>query len=154
MMEELDDPFDLKRFLDAQRGSYESALAELRAGRKETHWSWYIFPQVLGLGSSAMSTRYAIRLLAEARAYLKHPVLGARLRGCISALNAHAALSAEQILGEVDAQKLRSCLTLFAQVDPSDSLFAEALVKYFAGRGDAATLAILARQKGAGEGIW
>jgi uncharacterized protein (DUF1810 family) len=145
MMEELDDPFDLKRFLDAQRGSYESALAELRAGRKETHWSWYIFPQVLGLGSSAMSTRYAIRLLAEAQAYLAHPVLGARLRECIAALNAHTDLSAEEILGDVDAQKLRSCLTLFAQVDPSDAFFEEALVKYFGGGRDAATFKILAK---------
>lgn len=134
MLNESNDPFDLKRFHDAQRASYESALAELRAGKKEAHWSWYILPQVLGLGSSAMSTRYAIRSLAEARAYLRHPVLGTRLRECIAALNAHTSLSADQILGEVDARKLRSCLTLFG----------EALTKYFAGREDAATLAILA----------
>lgn len=145
------DPFDLKRFLEAQRETYECALAELRAGRKETHWSWYIFPQVLGLGSSAMSTRYAISSLAEARAYLEHPVLGARLRECITALNAHSGLSAERILGEVDAQKLRSCLTLFGQADSKGPLFGEALTRYFAGREDAATLAILASQQGAGQ---
>jgi uncharacterized protein (DUF1810 family) len=149
-LSESNDPLDLKRFLDAQRGGYESALAELRAGRKETHWSWYIFSQVVGLGSSAMSRRYAIRSLAEARAYLRHPVLGARLRESIFALNAHKGLTAEKILGEVDAQKLRSCLTLFAQADPAEPLFAEALAKYFGGRGDAATLAILLKLRGVG----
>lgn len=147
MMNESNDPFALKRFLEAQRVSYHSALAELRAGRKETHWSWFIFPQVLGLGSSSMSIRYAIRSLAEARAFHAHPVLSARLRECIAALNARTCSGADEILGEVDAQKLRSCLTLFAQADPSEPLFADGIVKYFAGRGDAKTLAILSRPR-------
>lgn len=143
------DPFGLNRFLEAQRASYEGALGELRAGLKQTHWSWYILPQVLGLGSSAMSTRYAIRSLAEAKAYLGHPVLGARLRECVSAMNAHAGSSAEQILGEVDARKFHSCLTLFAQADSSDPVFGKALHRYFAGRQDEKTLRILASQPGA-----
>jgi uncharacterized protein (DUF1810 family) len=138
------DPFDLQRFLDAQQETYERAVAELRAGLKQSHWSWYILPQVLGLGSSAMSTRYAIKSLAEAKAYLAHPVLGARLRECVAALNSHTGLSAAQILGAVDAQKFRSCLTLFAQADSSEPLFGRALAKYFDGKPDGATLAILA----------
>lgn len=144
----MNDPYGLSRFLEAQRSSYEEALGELRAGLKQTHWSWYILPQVSGLGSSDMSIRYAIRSLAEARAYLDHPLLGARLRECVSAMNAHAASSAEQILGEVDAHKFHSCLTLFAQADGSDPLFARALLKYFAGRKDENTLRILAGWKG------
>lgn len=143
-----DDPFDLRRFVVAQQANYECALAELRAGLKRTHWSWYILPQVSGLGSSSMSRRYAIRSLAEARAYLGHPALGRRLRDCVAALNAHEGLSAEQILGNVDARKLRSCLTLFAQADPADALFASALARFFDGKQDAATLAILASQSG------
>lgn len=137
------DPFDLNRFLEAQQESYEYALAELRAGLKETHWSWYVLPQAAGLGSSPMSRRYAIRSLAEARAYLAHPVLGARLRECVAVLNGHAGLSAGQILGDVDAQKLRSCLTLFLRADRSEALFAEALARFFDGEEDAATVAIL-----------
>jgi uncharacterized protein (DUF1810 family) len=143
------DPFDLKRFVDAQEPSYEQALAELRAGRKRSHWSWYILPQVLGLGSSPMSVRYAIRSLAEAKAYLGHPLLGARLRECVAAMNTHAGSSATQILGEIDAQKFRSCLTLFAQADSSEPIFGQALNNYFSGEPDVATLAILAGQQGA-----
>jgi uncharacterized protein (DUF1810 family) len=139
------DPFDLNRFLEAQQRSYERALSELRAGLKESHWSWYILPQVLGLGSSAMSTRYAIKSLAEAKAYLAHPVLGPRLRECVAAMNAHSGLSATQILGDVDAHKFRSCLTLFAIADASERSFAAALTKYFDGKPDPATLAILSR---------
>lgn len=141
-----DDPFDLQRFLDAQEASYQHALAELRAGQKRSHWSWYILPQVLGLGSSSMSVHYAIGSLAEAKAYLEHPVLGTRLRECVAAMNAQTGLSATDVLGEVDAQKFRSCLTLFAHASSSDPLFSEALTKYFAGTPDATTLAILARQ--------
>lgn len=137
------DPFDLERFVEAQRENYACALAELRAGLKESHWSWYVLPQVVGLGSSPMSRRYAIRSLAEAKAYLTHPVLGVRLRECVAALNGHAGLSAEQILGDVDAQKLRSCLTLFLRADRSEVLFAEALARLFDGREDTATVAIL-----------
>jgi uncharacterized protein (DUF1810 family) len=140
------DPFDLQRFVDAQEVSYLDALAELRAGKKRSHWSWYVLPQFAGLGSSAMSVRYAIRSLAEARAYLAHPVLGARLRECVAALNAHSGLSASQMLGEVDAQKLHSCLTLFARAGGAEPLFAAALDRFFSGRTDAATLALLSAQ--------
>lgn len=143
------DPFDLERFLKAQDTSYQSALDELRAGRKETHWSWFIFPQVLGLGSSPTSVHYAIRSLGEAEAYLVHPILGSRLRECVSVINSHSDLSARQILGEIDAMKLRSCLTLFAQLECSEPLFEQALGKYFAGKPDPATLAILTNSKGA-----
>ena len=142
-MKQADDPFDLERFVEAQRENHACALAELRAGLKESHWSWYVLPQVVGLGSSPKSRRYAIRSLAEAKAYLAHPVLGARLRECVAALNGHAGLSAEQILGDVDAQKLRSCLTLFLRADRSEVLFAEALARLFDGREDTATVAIL-----------
>jgi uncharacterized protein (DUF1810 family) len=140
------DPHDLDRFVQAQAASYAQALAELRAGRKRSHWSWFILPQVDGLGSSAMATRYAIRSLAEAKAYLGHPLLGARLRECVAAMNAHSGTSARDILGDVDATKFRSCLTLFAQACPSEPLFAEALDRFFAGEPDQATLAILARR--------
>src|SRR6185295_11457479 len=92
-----EDPFDLARFVQAQASSYQRALAELRAGEKRSHWSWFILPQMLGLGSSAMSVRYAIRSLAEARAYLEHPVLGLRLRECVAAMNGHSGLSASRI---------------------------------------------------------
>jgi uncharacterized protein (DUF1810 family) len=129
------DPFDLGRFEQAQAESYEAALAELRAGRKRTHWSWYVLPQIRGLGSSAMSVRYAISSLAEAQAYLAHPVLGH-----------HARRSAAAILGEIDARKFHSCVTLFAQVAEADSPFRLALAKYFAGSQDSATLAMLAQQ--------
>jgi uncharacterized protein (DUF1810 family) len=150
MPDQAGDPFGLNRFLEAQEPGYQAALAELRAGRKRSHWSWYILPQVSGLGSSPMSLRYAIRSLAEARAYLGHPVLGARLRECVAAMNAHSGLGASQILGEIDARKFRSCLTLFARADASEVVFAEALNKYFSGTPDAATLDILARQEGEG----
>jgi uncharacterized protein (DUF1810 family) len=141
------DPYDLNRFLEAQAANYDEALAELRAGRKRTHWSWYIFPQIRGLGSSAMSVRYAIGSLAEAVAYLEHAVLGARLRECVKSISDHEGVSASHILGDVDAQKLHSCLTLFAKAAPSEAIFHDALNKYFGGKLDAATLAILARQQ-------
>jgi uncharacterized protein (DUF1810 family) len=139
------DSYNLSRFVEAQSSSYGEALAELRAGHKQTHWSWYVFPQIRGLGSSAMSVRYAISSIAEARAYLEHPLLGARLRECVRTMNAHRGLSAVQILGDIDAQKFCSCLTLFAQAAPSETIFDDALKKYFGGASDAATLAILAR---------
>lgn len=139
-------PHDLERFVEAQEANYAQALAELRAGRKRSHWSWYVLPQLRGLGSSPMSMRYAIRSLAEAEAYLAHPLLGARLRACVAAMNAHTGLSASDILGAVDAQKFRSCLTLFKQVDQADTaVFTEALDKYFSGQQDEATLTLLAR---------
>ena len=143
------DPFNLKRFLDAQEATYQQALGELRAGQKRSHWSWYIFPQVAGLGSSRMSVLYAIKSLEEAMAYIAHPVLGFRLRECVAAMNSHAGISAEEILGAVDAQKFQSCLTLFAQADGSEPVFRDGLDKYFHGQPDATTLAILASQRAA-----
>ena len=107
------DPHDLARFIDAQGSTYEAAISEVRSGRKHTHWMWFVFPQVKGLGTSFNSTRYGIGSLAEARAYLEHPVLGTRLVECTEALLAHEGLSATTIMGAVDAQKLRSSLTLF-----------------------------------------
>lgn len=140
------DPYNLKRFADAQASNYDDALAELHAGSKQTHWSWYVFPQVRGLGSSPASVRYAISSIAEAAAFLAHPVLGPRLRECVKAMMAHRGLSATEILGDIDAQKFRSCLTLFLQVAPAEPLFSDALKRYFDGVPDAATLSILGRQ--------
>jgi uncharacterized protein (DUF1810 family) len=142
------DPYDLNRFIEGQASNYDDALAELRAGSKQTHWSWYVFPQIQGLGSSPMSVRFALSSKAEAIAYLEHAVLGPRLRECVKAMNAHYGVSASDILGDIDAKKFRSCLTLFAHAAPSEPLFSDALKKYFDGKSDAATLAILARQHG------
>jgi uncharacterized protein (DUF1810 family) len=142
------DRFDLARFVEAQAGNYGEALAELRAGEKRTHWSWYVLPQIKGLGSSAMSVRYAISGVQEARAYLDHPVLGARLRETVAAMSAHKRLSAADILGSVDAQKFHSCVTLFAAVSAEGSPFHVALARFFSNMPDRSTLAILARQAG------
>lgn len=139
----MDDPFDLARFVDAQAANYDQALAELRAGLKRTHWSWYVLPQIAGLGMSAMSARYAISGLPEARAYLNHPLLGPRLRDCVAAINAHQDVSAAQILGSVDARKFHSCVTLFSQVADEGSVFHRALGTHFGGAPDPSTLAIL-----------
>jgi uncharacterized protein (DUF1810 family) len=124
---------DLARFLRAQDegDTYERALAELRAGHKRTHWMWFVFPQIAGLGSSAMAREYAIGSLAQARAYLEEPVLGARLRECARALLSLGDISAEEVLGPVDALKLRSSMTLFAIADPGEPLFGEVLGRYF-----------------------
>ncbi len=132
------DEFNLERFVSAQAPVYGSVQQELAAGHKSTHWMWFIFPQIAGLGFSAMSQRYAISRLDEARAYLAHPVLGPRLRECASlALDSgHTALD---IFGPIDAQKLRSCLTLFAAAG-DDPLFIEALEQFFGGERDEATL--------------
>lgn len=145
-----DDPFDLDRFVRAQAVNYADALAEMRAGRKVTHWSWYVLPQIRGLGSSAMATRYAISGLPEAKAFLDHAVLGARLAECIAAMNDHAGRSAASILGGIDAVKFHSCLTLFAQVAGEGSVFHAALARFFDGVPDAATLAILQSAEGSG----
>ena len=138
------DPYNLNRFVEAQAANYQQALSELRAGKKRSHWSWYVLPQVRGLGFSAMSVRYAISGLAEARAYLEHPVLGPRLLDCVGAMSAHRGNSAAAILGDIDAKKFHSCLTLFAQVAGTGSPFQRALDQYFGGVADGATLAILA----------
>jgi uncharacterized protein (DUF1810 family) len=134
------DPFDLHRFLEAQRDDYHTALAEIRAGEKRSHWIWYIFPQIEGLGFSAMSRRYAIQSRAEAEAYLRHPVLGPRLLACAEAALNVPGRTAAEIFGAVDAMKLRSSATLFAQVSPPDSVFARLLDRYFRGLPDPATL--------------
>jgi uncharacterized protein (DUF1810 family) len=137
--------FDLERFVAAQDdgGTYLSALAELRAGRKTSHWMWFVFPQIAGLGTSPTSRRYAISSLEEARHYLAHPVLGPRLEEVIRALLHLQGRTASDIFGSVDAMKLRSSLTLFAQAAPESSLFGDALDRYFAGAEDSATLALL-----------
>jgi uncharacterized protein (DUF1810 family) len=141
-----DDPFNLRRFVQAQTENYEDALAELRAGKKRTHWSWYVFPQIQGLGASAMSVRYAISNLEEAKAFLAHPVLGSRLRECVATMNSHSDRSAAAILGEIDARKFQSCITLFVHVSEPGSAFHRALAKYFSGLKDPATLVLLAQQ--------
>jgi uncharacterized protein (DUF1810 family) len=141
-----DDPFDLQRFLDAQRGVYDRALAEIQRGRKRSHWMWYIFPQIQGLGRSATAQRYAIQSPEEAQQYLAHPVLGARLRECVWALLALEGSSASEIFGYPDVLKLRSSLTLFAQVDEQEeAIFVATLDKYYQGQHDERTLEILAQ---------
>lgn len=138
-----DDPHDLRRFVAAQAGTYEQALAELRAGRKRTHWMWFVFPQLAGLGSSPMTQRYAIRDLAEARAYLAHRVLGARLVECAEAVLAVDGRSAAEVLGSPDDLKLRSSATLFARVAPPGSVFERVLAKHYGGGRDVRTLDLL-----------
>jgi uncharacterized protein (DUF1810 family) len=136
----MDDPYGLDRFVSAQAPVYANALTELRAGRKRTHWMWFVFPQIAGLGWSLTARRYAIKGRAEAAAYLAHPLLGARLLECAEALLGLEGRSARDILGYPDDLKLRSCATLFAQVAPPGSVFARLLDKYYAGVADAKTL--------------
>ncbi len=135
------DPFDLARFVAAQDagGSYRSAVAELRAGRKTTHWMWYVFPQIAGLGQSPTSKLYAIRSVAEARTYLAHPVLGARLLECAGILTSLSGRTAEDIFGGIDALKLRSCMTLFRHAEPDEPVFSSVLRQYFGGVPDPVT---------------
>ena len=135
------DPYDLQRFVDAQDadGTYRRATAELRNGRKDSHWMWFIFPQVAGLGYSHASRIYAISGLAEARAYLAHPVLGPRLIECAAILTGVAGRTAEQVFGEVDAVKLRSSMTLFMRAAPGEPAFGQVLGQYFDGVPDPAT---------------
>jgi uncharacterized protein (DUF1810 family) len=139
-----DDPHDLARFLEAQGQDYDRAISELRRGRKQSHWMWYVFPQFQGLGISSTSQYYAIRSSAEAEAYLLHPVLGPRLIECCDALLGICGRSAREILGPDDV-KLRSCATLFAEVSPEGSVFHRILDKYFDGAKDAATLRVAHR---------
>ena len=136
-----EDQYDLQRFVAAQDagGAYERATAELRVGRKTSHWMWFIFPQIAGLGYSATSRIYAISSLGEARAYLAHPVLGARLIECAEILTRVPGRTAEQIFGEVDALKLRSCVTLFGHAAPGEPVFRQVLDQYFDGIPDSAT---------------
>jgi uncharacterized protein (DUF1810 family) len=136
-----EDPYDLQRFVAAQDagGTYDRATAQLRRGRKTGHWMWFIFPQIAGLGYSPASRTYAITSLAEARAYLAHPVLGARLVECARILTRVSGRTAEQILGEVDALKLRSSVTLFMHAAPGEPVFRQVLDEYFDGVPDSAT---------------
>jgi uncharacterized protein (DUF1810 family) len=135
------DPHDLQRFVDAQEreGTYAQALTELRAGRKTTHWIWFVFPQIAGLGSSETARLFAIDSLEEAKAYLEHPILGPRLCECSQALLDITGRSAREILGETDATKLRSSMTLFANAAPDEPLFQEVLDKYYEGERDEET---------------
>ncbi len=142
-----DDPFDLNRFTSAQEGIYDLVLVELRSGRKRTHWMWFIFPQIVGLGHSATAEYYAIKSMEEARQYLNHPVLGSRLLECAEAVLAIEGRSISEIFGYPDDLKLRSSMTLFACISEPDSVFIRVLDKYFHGQRDAGTLHILERLK-------
>ena len=137
------DPHELNRFVRAQEKDYARALAEIRRGEKRSHWMWYIFPQVDGLGFSSMSKRYSIKGLEEAKAYLAHPVLGPRLLECAEAVMSIEGLSANEIFGSPDDLKLRSCATLFACVSPGGSVFERVLAKYYARERDGKTLRLL-----------
>lgn len=139
------DPFDLGRFVKAQEAVYPTALAEIRAGWKRTHWMWFIFPQFAGLGFSATAERYAINSLDEARAYLAHPVLGPRLLECASAAAALEGRKAREVFGSPDDLKLRSSATLFAAVSPADSVFQRVLKVFFHGAPDERTLQLIGR---------
>lgn len=137
------DPFELQRFVDAQEPLRQRVKAEMRAGRKSSHWMWFFFPQLRGLGKSEMAHRYGIASLDEARAYLAHPVLGPRLREACQIIHEVKGRSAHQIFGNPDDVKFRSCLTLFGRAAPDEPVFAACLRKYFAGVEDQATLALL-----------
>jgi len=138
--------YNLHRFLDAQERVYDTVLNELRAGRKASHWIWFIFPQIAGLGHSAMAQKFAIASLDEATAYLQHPILGPRLRACTQLVLDVNGRSAEEIFGYPDHLKFRSCMTLFLTTAPDNTIFNDALLKYFDGKPDQLTLDILAQQ--------
>ena len=147
----MDDPYDLQRFVDAQDagGTYERAVAELRSGRKQSHWMWFVFPQVAGLGQSPASRRFAIFSLEEARAYLRHPVLGPRLTESTGILGQLPDRDANQIFGGLDAQKLRSSMTLFLRAAPAEAPFEKILGQYFGGVPDPATDRLLGNVRNA-----
>ena len=138
-----EDPYDLDRFLKAQEDSYDTALDELRTGRKRSHWIWFVFPQLAGLGQSPTSQFYGIKSLDEAAAYLQHPILGGRLHESLKVLQMLDETSADHIFGELDAMKFRSSLTLFAEADPADPIVESALNRWFDGRKDEKTLRLL-----------
>ena len=137
--------YNLQHFIDAQEPVYDTVLTELRAGRKSSHWIWFIFPQITGLGHSVMAQKYAITSLDEAKAYLQHPVLGPRLRACTQLVLDVDGRSAEEIFGYPDHLKFRSCMTLFLTTAPDHTIFNDALLKYFDGKPDQLTLDILAQ---------
>jgi len=142
------DPFNLSRFIAAQEGHYEDVVSEIAAGQKRSHWMWYIFPQVEGLAPSSMSRRYSIKSIDEALAYLGHPVLGHRLLECAEAVLGVQGRSAAEIFGFPDYLKLRSCVTLFASVQPANSVFQRILDRYYDGVADDKTLRILETLRG------
>jgi uncharacterized protein (DUF1810 family) len=146
----MSDPHRLERFVRAQEGVYDQALAEIRSGHKRSHWMWFVFPQLAGLGSSAVAVEYAIGSLAEAEAYLRHPLLGPRLEECAVAALAHEGRTAREVFGSPDDLKLRSSATLFALVSREGSAFHRLLAHYFDGAPDAATLRLLELAPGAG----
>ncbi len=139
----MDDPFDLQRFVAAQAATYDRARAELQAGRKRSHWMWFVFPQIAGLGHSAMAVAFAISSLAEAQAYLAHPVLGPRLRDCTQLVNRVEGCSIGDIFGSPDDIKFRSSMTLFSRATADNAVFLQALQKYFGGETDRLTEARL-----------
>jgi len=141
------DPFDLARFVEAQADTYATALAEIRQGRKQSHWMWFVFPQLSGLGMSEMANRYGIRSREEAMAYLAHPQLGARYRECVQALQHLDQTDAVRVFGSIDARKLQSSLTLFDSVEPA-RLFSAALDRWYGGQPDARTLTLLDERAG------
>ena len=145
-----DDPYDLDRFVRAQQPDYARALSEIRAGRKQSHWMWYVFPQLAGLGSSPTAQLYAIKSVAEAQAYLRHPVLGPRLVECGEAVLGVEGRSAHDIFGPPDDLKLGSSATLFARASPPGSVFHRLLDKYFGGVPDERTLRLIAAPPGGG----
>jgi uncharacterized protein (DUF1810 family) len=134
------DPYNLQRFVDAQAPVYEQVLRELRAGRKASHWMWFIFPQIAGLGHSPMAQRFAISGRAEAESYLQHAVLGPRLTECTRLVNQQAGRTIEDILGDIDGLKFRSSMTLFAKVAKDNAIFVEAIQKYYGGNFDELTM--------------
>lgn len=147
----MNDPYDLQRFITAQAINFAAARDELRRGRKTTHWMWYMFPQIAGLGHSPTSQKFAIKSKAEALAYLAHPILGPRLKECTEIVNALDGLSAHQIFGSPDDMKFRSSMTLFHAVSPQTGIFKEALAKYFGGESDPRTLEIIRANRSAGD---
>jgi uncharacterized protein (DUF1810 family) len=139
----VNDPHNLQRFYDAQNPVYQQVCAELRAGQKESHWMWFIFPQMRGLGRSHIATKFGISSREEAEAYLQHPILGPRLRECTRLVNLVDGRSINQIFGDPDDLKFRSSMTLFAAIAPGDRIFEDALQKYFGGDPDRLTLQLL-----------
>ncbi len=149
--ERADDPFQLQRFVAVQDDTYDAACRELAAGRKRSHWMWFVFPQLAGLGSSPTAQFYAIGSRAEALAYWRHPLLGPRLKACAQLVLAADATSAHAIFGSPDDFKLRSCMTLFAAAAPEEPVFGAVIERWFGGEADARTTELLGRESGAGE---
>jgi uncharacterized protein (DUF1810 family) len=146
VIQDMDDRFNLQRFIEAQASVYTSVIKELEQGKKSSHWMWFIFPQFIGLGHSAMANRFAIRSAEEARAYLDHPLLGERLMSCAGLVNKVTGRTAMQIFGDPDVRKFRSSMTLFNQIDRNNPVFEQVLLKYYKGEPDPLTLSLLGRK--------